>query len=155
MSLCDIFPDDPSCAAPEPEPTPEPVVEEDTEEGGEEAEEGAEEAGEGEGDAEAEEKEEISDSDKRVFDAILEVSKWDHIMQLRDYANLSPFMTNLTLLGAAWGAAFSYGNYAFRYRSASDYYDAAKIGTDTNWWKLSDQIRLYGGLAIFIPLSIT
>jgi len=40
MSLCDIFPDDPSCAAPEPEPQPEPETptEEEPveEEGGEE-----------------------------------------------------------------------------------------------------------------------
>ena len=56
MSLCDIFPDDPSCAAPEPEPQPEPE-QPDSEIEDEEVEDdvGEEEAVEGEeGDAGAE-----------------------------------------------------------------------------------------------------
>jgi hypothetical protein len=156
MSLCDIFPDDPSCAVAEPEPVPEPEpavteVTEGGEEGGEETGEGA-----GEGDAEAEEKgEEISDVEKRVFDSVLEVAKWEHIKQLREYAALSPFNTNLTLLMTAAGMAGTYANYALRYRSKSDYYDGAKIGTDTNWWKTSDMIRLWGGLAVFGTLTVT
>merc|ERR1711971_1063053 len=44
---------------------------------------------------------------------------------------------------------------AFRYRSKSDYYDGAKIGTDTNWWKSSDMIRLWGGIALGGTLFVT
>merc|ERR1712045_519538 len=45
---------------------------------------------------------------------------------------------------------------AFRYRSASTYYDAGKVGTDgTNWWKTTDQIRNYSSLAIGGILALT
>ena len=151
MSLCDIFPDDPSCA-PEPEPVvdvePEPVDEEVEED----ADAGEEEEGE---EVEAEEKEEISDGEKRVFDAILEVTKWEHIKQLSNFAQLSPLMSNIGYFLAAGGYAGGMLMQGIRYRSASDYYDGVKIGTDTNWWKSSDMIRIWGGVALGGTLAVT
>merc|ERR1719232_37907 len=149
MSLCDIFPDDPSCA-PEPEPTPDPEPEPVDEEVEEDAE-----GGEGEEDAEAEEKEEISDTEKRVFDAVLEIAKWEHIKQLSNFAQLSPLMSNIGYFLAAGGYAGALLMQGIRYRSASDYYDGAKIGTDTNWWKQSDMIRIWGGVALGGTLAVT
>ena len=123
----------------------EPVEEEtggDEEEGGEEGE------AEGEG-------EEITDTEKRVFDAILEVTKWQHLKQLSMFAQLSPFMSNLGYAMVAGGVAGSAAMDAFRYRSDSKYYDGAKDSSFTNWWKTSDIIRLYGGLALGGTLFVT
>ena len=150
MSLCDIFPDDPSCAAPEPEPQPEP--EEPEEEDPEEEEGGEEEGGEEE---EAEPEGEVTETEKRVFDAILEVTKWSHLKQLSMFAGLSPFMSNLGYTMVAGAMAGGYAMDAFRYRSASDYYDGAKGTNFTNWWKTSDMIRLYGGVALGGTLFVT
>mmetsp|Transcript_416 Transcript_416/g.587 ORF Transcript_416/g.587 Transcript_416/m.587 type:complete len:181 (-) Transcript_416:374-916(-) len=59
------------------------------------------------------------------------------------------------LLVALWNVIYA-GAYAFRYRSKSSFYDIGKLGAnETNYLKLSDQIRLYGALAIFVPVSIT
>jgi len=145
MSLCDIFPDDPSCAAPEPEPQPEPETP--TEEEPVEEEGGEEEEGEPEG--------EVTEVEKRVFDAILEVTKWSHLKQLSMFAGLSPFMSNLGYTMVAGAMAGGYAMDAFRYRSASDYYDGAKADSFTNWWKTSDMIRLYGGVALGATLFVT
>ena len=150
MSLCDIFPDDPSCQAPEPEPQPEP--EEPEEEDPEEEEGGEEEGGEEE---EAEPEGEVTETEKRVFDAILEVTKWSHLKQLSMFAGLSPFMSNLGYTMVAGAMAGGYAMDAFRYRSASDYYDGAKSDNMTNWWKTSDMIRLYGGVALGGTLFVT
>ena len=43
-----------------------------------------------------------------------------------------------------------------RYRSASTFYDIGKLGDNsTNYWKLSDQVRLYGILGIFGTAFVT
>merc|ERR1711899_226192 len=55
----------------------------------------------------------------------------------------------------AGGVAGSAAMDAFRYRSDSKYYDDAKDDSFTNWWKTSDIIRLYGGLALGGTLFVT
>lgn len=68
---------------------------------------------------------------------------------------LSPTMGNVTLLMVALGTAMGSALEALRYRSASTYYDFAKIDTDSNLYKTSDSVRLYGGLAIGGLLTVT
>jgi len=71
------------------------------------------------------------------------------------FAGLSPFMSNLGYTLVAGAMAGGYAMDAFRYRSASDYYDGAKSDNMTNWWKTSDMIRLYGGVALGGTLFVT
>ena len=169
MSLCDIFPDDPSCTA-EPETPAEPEdpntgISDDEGEGDQGTGQEADDDGKGVTDdaveeaedmlERAEERGEITETEKRVFDAVLEVTKWDRLKQLSMFADMSPFGSNLAYFMVAGGAAFNAFQYGMRYRSKSTYYDDAKIGTDTNWWKTSDQLRNYGGLVLFGTLAVT
>jgi len=72
------------------------------------------------------------------------------------FADLSPMMGNLQLAGAAGGWAFWSAMDAFRYRSDSKYYDGGELKSgDTNYWKMSDMLRLYSGLAIGGVLMVT
>jgi len=64
-------------------------------------------------------------------------------------------MDQLKFFMVAAGWAGSAALTAFRYRSESTYYDSGKIGDDTNWWKLGDQIRNYGGLSVGGVLAVT
>lgn len=88
--ICEIFPDDPSCAAPEPEPVPEPVVEEEEEVVEEEEEEVVEEM---EGEEKMEEKGE---------------SSWDNVkkfMDLQKGNSIHIFEANLWFMLSALGGA--------------------------------------------------
>jgi len=68
---------------------------------------------------------------------------------------MSPMMDHLKLVMVAGGWAASGAMMAFRYRSASNYYDSGKIGDDTNWWKLADQIRNFSSLGVGGVLALT
>jgi len=59
----------------------------------------------------------------------------------------------LVLVAGTWAA--SGGLAAFRYRSESNFYDSGKIGDETNWWKLGDQIRNFSGLGVGGVLALT
>jgi len=59
------------------------------------------------------------------------------------------------MASSAASLAISGGLEAFRYRSASKYYDSYKIGSDTNYFKLSDQIRNFTYLGIGGCLATT
>jgi hypothetical protein len=149
--ICEIFPEDPSCAVEEPV-VEEPVVEEEAADG-EVEEEGAEDdAEEGEGeevDAEPEAKKDFGEA------AATAVADWNRVKDMSGLAMLSPLMANLEFLAAAAMWAGSSAMMAFRYRSASTYYDSALYTGDTNYWKLGDQMRLFGGLAIGGLLAVT
>jgi len=64
-------------------------------------------------------------------------------------------MSHLSWSAAAGMFAFDSALTAFRYRSAAKYYDGAKIGDDTNWYKLTDMIRNYAGVAVGGIISLS
>ena len=68
---------------------------------------------------------------------------------------MSPTMSGITYLMTAASMAAGSAMYAFRYRSATNYYDSVLYTGDTNYWKTGDLIRLYGGLAIGGLLATT
>ena len=150
--ICEIFPEDPSCAVEEPV-VEEPVVDEETADGEVEEEEVAEgDAEEGEGeevDAEPEAKKDFGEA------AATAVADWNRVKDMSGLAMLSPLMANLEFLGVAAMWAGSSAMMAFRYRSDSKFYDAPLYTGDTNYWKLGDQMRLFGGLAIGGLLAVT
>ena len=153
-SLCDIFPDDPSCAAPEPEPQPEPEpTAEESEPEEEVVEEGGEE-GEGEGEEGAEEEAEVK---VQEFGAAAEaaVKDWWFVRSVSGYAMLNPMQAHIALGMGALSYGMSGLLEAIRYRSDSKYYDNYKMTGKTEYYKLSDQIRNYASLGIGLPLGIT
>lgn len=146
MSICEIIPDDPSCISqpdttlpPEPEMPP-PVIavgeDSDVEE------------------VEVEVVEKVEEMDHSTA-AKAHTCEWRHIMDFSGMAMMNPFMSNLSYFGVAAMSAAYYAMQALRYRSPSTYYDAAKIGDGTNWWAVSDAIRLWGGLGITGLLAVT
>ena len=150
MSICEIFPNDPSCAVEEPvaevAPVEEVVEDADTdveEDAGMEGEEGAEE------DAEPEEK---GDSSAAAATA---VADWTLIKDMASFADLNPVMAHLSMAG---GAAWLAGNSAlmvFRYQTKTDYFKNGEIGDEINFWKLGSQLGNFGNIAIGGVLTIT
>jgi hypothetical protein len=60
------------------------------------------------------------------------------------------------MLGAtALGYGISGFLEAFRYRSEDKFYDSYKIGSNTEYYKLADQIRNYSAMAIGMTLGVT
>ena len=151
--ICEIFPDDPSCVV--EEVVEEPVVDEEAAEGDEEvAEEGGEEATE---EAE-EEEEEAAPAEKKDFSgaAAEATADWQKVKDMSSMAMMSgPMGANLAYFAVAAHWALSGALEAFRYRSESKYYDAAVNGDGTNYWKISDQLRNFGMLAMAGPLAVT
>jgi len=159
MSLCDIFPDDESCQQPVvDQPTTDPATDTTTDpttEGGE-AGAGGDEVTDG-GDEGAAQKEEAPAAKADFGEAAAAaVADWTRVKEMSGFADLSPMMGNLQLAGAAGGWAFWSAMDAFRYRSDSKYYDGGELTSgDTNYWKMSDMLRLYSGLAIGGVLMVT
>lgn len=150
MSICEIFPDDPTCAVAEPEPVAADPTVEDADVVEEEGEADVEEVvEEGEDDAEPEMKVDNSEAAAKA------IADWENIKDMKAYAGYSPFMAYLSWASIVAMWATKSGLDAFRFRSKSTYYDFAKIGDDTNYYKLGDQVRLYSGLAIGGILTIT
>merc|ERR1719361_181439 len=149
-SLCDIFPDDPSCAAPEPEPVaePEPVTE--PVDDGEGAEEVTDEAGEGEGEGEEAAAEEEAPAAKTDFSAAAEnaVGDWWFVKSMSTYAMLNPMEAHI-MLGLEMLYLMQSGLMeGLFYRSESVYYDSYKITGKTEYYKLMDQMRNWGYLIV-------
>merc|ERR1719410_331508 len=82
---------------------------------------------------------------------------WQRVKDMSSMAMMASGVTanvTMALIAASWAASGAME--AFRYRSASTYYDAGKVGTSgTNWWKTTDQIRNYSSLAIGGILALT
>jgi len=166
MSLCDIFPDDPSCA-PEVDPAPVDVdvddgdgdgkedideeVIDDDEAGGVEDEDDGEPIDDKEGDLV--EKEMVEGKFAKA--AMEAVKAWQGVKSLQSFAELSPMLDHLKLVLVAGTWAASGAMLAFRYRSESSFYDKGKIGDDSNWWKLGDQLRNFGSLGVGSVLALT
>ena len=147
--ICEIFPDDESCKV-DDTPVDDPVVDDevndDEVEDGDADEEIADEEGdegdEGEAEGEPEIKASYSDAAAKA------VSDWQMVKDMSEFAKISPMAAWLEMTAVAAGWTTYSALEAFRYRSSSTYYDFAKIGSDTNWYKTSDQVRLYGGVAL-------
>jgi hypothetical protein len=112
--------------------------------------------GEGEGDAEGDAEAQEKKGDHWYYDTNpllafgMASGMYDLISQSKPMLSQGAY-----LLVAMWNVIYA-GSYAFRYRSKASYYDIGKLGDNSsNRYKLSDQIRLYGTLAIFVPISIT
>merc|ERR1719210_1099822 len=165
MDLCDIFPEDSSCVKAAPEPIPaDNSAANDVEEVVEEVEEEPVVVEDNDAGKSVEEVVTFADDDK-VSQALKEgdyaraameaVSSWQSVKSLSTFAKMSPMMDHLTLVLVAGGWAASGAMMAFRYRSASNFYDSGKIGDDTNWWKLADQIRNFSSLGVGGILALT
>ena len=154
-SLCDIFPDDPSCAAPEPEPTPEPEPEVEESEPEEEVvdEEGGED-GEGEGEEGGEEEAEVK---VQEFGAAAEaaVKDWWFVRAVSGYAMINPMQAHIALGMGALSYGMSGLLEVIRYKSDSKFYDSFKMTGKTEYYKLADQIRNFAALGIGLTLGIT
>jgi hypothetical protein len=157
-SLCDIFPDDPSCAAAEPEPVAEPETTTDpvdTSEGGEEV---TDEAGEGEGEGEGEgAEEEAAPAAKTDFSQAAEdaVGAWWFVKSMSSYAMLNPMEAHI-MLGLEMLYLMQSGLMeGLFYRSEDKYYDGFKISGKTEYYKLMDQMRNWGYLIVGGTLGVT
>ena len=74
---------------------------------------------------------------------------------MSEFASYDPTLANLSIASAALGWTIYSALNAFRYRSNSAYYTFSKIGTDTNYYELSDTISLYGGTVMGGILTLT
>ena len=76
-----------------------------------------------------------------------------------DAENPMFMMGNLAFLGVAAGHVAGISLDLFRYKSATDYYDAGATyngaSDNTNWWKISNQISYYGALGVSSILTLT
>ena len=154
-SLCDIFPDDPSCAPAEPEPTPEPEPVEPVDDGEGEADvedEPAEEEGGEEEAAEEEAPAAKTDYSQAAKDA---VGAWWFVKSVSSYAMLNPMQAHIMLGIEMLNVMQSGLMEGLFYRSESIYYDGYKISGKTEYYKLMDQVRNYGYLAVGGTLGVT
>jgi|Transcript_5571 hypothetical protein len=156
MSLCDIFPDDPSCTAGPPDDTPvddtptkDPVT--DGDEGEDDVEDGDgeepvdEEGEEGEGDAEAEGKMESK--------ASYEYTK--EFFHLQHFSHLHIFEAQLSyLIGAAAVTSWT-ALQLFRYTARKDFWKKTKVTGKTNYNELADMVLNYGALVIMGAATVT
>jgi len=153
-SLCDIFPDDPSCAAPEPEPQPEPEPTDPVDDGEGDA-DVEDEAGEEGGEEEAAEEE--APAAKSDFKAAAEkaVGDWWFVKSMSSYAMLNPMEAHI-MLGLEMLYLMQSGLMeGLFYRSESVYYDGYKISGKTEYYKLMDQVRNWGYLVVGGVLGVT
>ena len=157
-SLCDIFPDDPSCAPPEPEPQPDPEPEDEDPEPEDETggDEGEGEEGEAEGEGE-EGGEEEAEAKVQEFGAAAEaaVKDWWFVRAVSGYAMINPMQAHIALGMGALSYGVSGLMEVIRYRSDSKYYDGYKMTGKTEYFKLSDQIRNFASMGIGLTLGIT
>ena len=83
------------------------------------------------------------------------VKAWQGVKSLKSFAELSPMLDHLKLVMVAGTWAASGAMMALRYRSESSFYDSGKIGDDSNFWKLGDQLRNFSSLGIGSVLALT
>ena len=133
MSFCDFFPDDPSCA-PVPEDEEEVVVVDDDDE------EGVDEP-----------VDDVEDEDQEPEERRMMGSPFQEAMRLQNlakWASYNPTGAQVAFLAVAVACATRHGLDAFRYHAVDKFYDGFKVGDKTQWYKLTQQIVDYGGLAI-------
>ena len=131
MSLCDIFPDDPSCATPEPEPEPEePEEEEPIEDDTTNEVEDEDEGDAGEEDLDQEAAKEVKGESW--------LARAYTLRKLRKMADRDPFMAQIAYLMTAGGVAMNLSLHMFKWTSSTDAKNSYKKGEmksgDTNWW---------------------
>ena len=149
-SLCDIFPDDPSCAPPEPEPVPEPEpevedVDEEVAEDDAAEDEGAED--EGAEDAEAEMAVEKP--------ALAGWAATKQFIDLMERTSISTFSGQVYYEVAALAVAGWTALQLFRYTARTNYWTNTKTGTNTNYNELSDTVINWGALVIMGVAALT
>jgi len=90
------------------------------------------------------------------------VTAWNRVKDLSTFQMLNPMGANLAYFGVAATFAMSGALMAFRYRAEYKVsgttvkpYDAGKIGSNTNYWQLADQIRNFSYLGIGGVLALT
>ena len=127
--ICEIFPEDPSCAVEEVEPE---VVEEVVEEAEGEVEEEVAEEGEGEEEADAEPEMKVDNSEA----AAKAVADWSSLKDMSSMADMNPMMANLSMAATTTIWMLHGALEAFRYRSKSTFYDLSEIDGGTNWYKI-------------------
>ena len=72
-----------------------------------------------------------------------------------DMATFSPTSGQIQYTLTAMAAGGLLSLHHFRYRSASNYYDAGDFRGGTNYWELANLISLYGGLSIWGLATLT
>ena len=78
------------------------------------------------------------------------IALYQKYVSMLKIVNYSPLTANLVFLGVAANYTIFAALQAFRYRTKSGFYDAGELGGKaTNWWRISDSVRLYGMLGIF------
>merc|ERR1719461_978058 len=156
--LCDIFPDDPSCAPIEPEPTPEPDPNTETSTGTtEEKSEVTDEVVDEKTDEKAPEEDIDGPAAKTDYKQAAEdaVGAWWFVKSMSSYAMLDPMGAHI-MLGLEMLYIMQSGLMeGLFYRSESVYYDSYKISGKTEYFKLMDQIRNYTYLVVGGTLGVT
>ena len=149
--ICEIFPEDPSCAV--EEPVEEVVV--DDEGTGEADAEGEGEGEMAEGDAEGEEmKGEEMDGEmngKKDWgpkDANGWIKKQGADAELMGFANRDPMGANMTYLMTSGSAAFYLLADQFLWHEEDGYKAGELKSGDTNWWKMAHTIEHYSAMGI-------
>ena len=146
--ICEIFPEDPSCAV--EEPVEEVVVDEgageaDAEGEGEMAEddaEGEEMKGE-EMDGEMDGKKDRSPKDANGW-----IKKQGANAELLGFTTRDPMMANISYLMTAGGSAFYLLADQFLWHEEDGYKAGELKSGDTNWWKLAHTIEHYSAMGI-------
>jgi len=151
MSICELIPDDPSCAVPDPDPV-DPV--EPVDDGGD-MDGGDMDGGDMDGDAHMEHGDKHGDGHKDW--SMSGIEKFGYAAGLNMLASHSDLVPNLAFLGVTiYYLMYLFFDGSLRYKSEDNYYEAGKLGNDeTNYWELADMIKLFGGLGIFGVLMVT
>merc|ERR1712156_1025353 len=163
MSLCDIFPDDPSCAE-EVDPNPVDVdngdgddeedideeVIDDGEAGGVEDDDEGKAVEEQEGDLNQNEM-----MDGKLAKAAMEAVKaWQGVKSLKSFAELSPMLDHLKLVMVAGSWAASGAMMALRYRSESSFYDSGKIGVANSVNMMAWEYLGLGSMLLSVAIGV-
>ena len=153
---CDIFPEDPTCAAEEEEVVieDEEVVIEDEETADVEGDDEEVDAEEMDGETKEEMEDEMMGDMKEKMEWDMTPSQmWMKAGELMKFASINPFMGEITYLMVAIGVATHTALDLFRYED-SDVLDTYKTSS-TNWFKLGSMIRKYTYVAVFGIAALT
>ena len=163
MSICEIFPDDPSCVVTVTDDAP---VEDgpggpggDGGKGGPGKDGDMMEEGDHDGHMKGEhghDKKGDHGKDGKMDDGM--VKGWGKTKEFLMYSYFGGINTSeaqMSYLIAAWGWVFNAAIKKFRYTSATGYWDGFRTGTDTNYNKLADDILQFGTFGVMGTAAIT